>query len=358
MSEELAKKVQSMLVEEKWTRATISNFSKSNLGELAVVVDSAIAEDCIDEVKQICDEHLQHTKNSIIALYISGMLALKKHSLDNSAMETLVGLLLEHRKNNIVVHLCETILQEDGTNKFAMRTLADCYREEGNEKIWDIYEQIVRLDHEEADIAKLLAERCEKQQKTEEAVEYYKKAIHRFINQKSLNPVKEIWSKLVALIPQEIDFFFRIQRQAAKTIAPERSVPLLQELYQYYSAQKQWDTAIDILKLILSIDPKDGPARRELVECFRGKYAGHSQLEACIRISNLTQGFRDVFAAIADFEKRIAFDEKNFVFHRSWGVGVIMKVQGEQLTINFGKNFGMREMSLEMAVKALQSLSR
>ena len=43
----------------------------------------------------------------------------------------------------------------------------------------------------------------------------------------------------------------------------------MQELYTYYKDSKDWNTAIDILKLVLSIDEKDGWARREIVDCFK-----------------------------------------------------------------------------------------
>ncbi|AEE17154.1 transcription elongation factor GreA [Treponema brennaborense] len=359
MSEELVKSVQDMLNEEKWTRAAISNYSKNNFIELAAVVENARNENCIDDVKAVCDEHLSHTKNSIIALYISGMLALKKGTLDNSALVTLITIFQDNHKSNIVTYLCETILADDESNKFALRTLADCYREESNEKMWDIYETIVRIDYEEADIAKMLAERYEKDGDSETAIDYYKKAILRYINNGSnfMNQIKEIWTKLVTVIPEEIDFFYLLQRKIAKSISEEKSAVLMQELYVYYKDTQDWNTAIDILKLILQIDEKDAWARREIVDCFRGKYAGHSQLDDYIRVSNLSQNWRNIFEAISDFEKHIAFDAKNFVFHRSWGVGLIRKVTGDQLTINFGKKYGMHEMSLKMAISALQPLT-
>ena len=358
MSEELIKSVQGMLNEEKWTRAAISNYSKANFIDLAAIVEKAKAEDCVDEIKTICDEHLQHTKNSIIALYISGILALRKGSLDNIALDNLISIFQDNHKSNIVVYLCETILDEDETNKFALRTLTECYREDGNEKIWDIYEQLVRLDHEEAEVAKILAERCEKTGEMEDAIDYYKKALLRFINQKAFNQVKEIWTKLVALIPEEIDFFYLVQRKIAKIISEEKSALMMMDLFHYYKDNKRWDTAIDILKLILEIEEKDSSARKELVECFRGKFAHHSQLEKCISASSLDSSYRNVFEAISDFEKHIAFDTKNYVFHRSWGVGIITKVDTDQLKINFGKKNGEREMALKMAVNALSPLSK
>ena len=358
MSEALVKSVQEMLNEEKWTRAAISNYTKNNLTELATKVEEAVSSNCVDEIKAICDDHLSHTKNSIIALYLSGMLGLKKKTLDNSSIINLVTIFQDNHKTPIVVYLCESILAEDETNKFALRTLAECYKEDNNDKIWEVYEAIVKLDYEEADIAKILAEHFESEGKSEESIDYYKKALLRYVAKKSANQIKEIWSILVKLIPEEIDFFLLVQRKIAKTISEDKSALLMQELYIYYKDAEKWDIAIDILKLLLNIDEKDSWARKEIVDCFRGKYSSHSQLEDYIRVSNLNQGWRNVFEAISDFEKHIAFDAKNFVFHRSWGVGIIRKVANDNISINFGKKHGVKDMSLKMAVDALQPLAK
>ena len=358
MSEALLKSVKDMLNEEKWTRAAISNYSKNNFQEFGTIVEEAKNQNCIDEVKAVCDEYLTHTKNSIIGLYLSGMLSLKKKALDDSNLVTLVNIFLDNHRIPVVVYLCETILAEDENNKFALRTLCNCYKEENNEKVWDLYRHLVRIDHEEADIAKLLAEKYEQEGNIQDAVDNYKKAIHRYINGKTLNQVKAVWTKLVSLIPEEIDFFYLVQRKIAKTFSEDKSTLLMHELYNYYYDNQKWDIAIDILKLILSCDEKDTWARKEIVECYKGKYAKHSQLEEYIRVSNINQNWRNVFEAIADFEKHISFDVKNFVFHRSWGVGKIVKVDGDQLTINFGKKYGVRDMSLKMAIDALQPLKK
>jgi len=358
MSEELVKTVQDMLKEETWTRATISNYTKNNLVELAGIVEKARSENCVDEVKAVCDEHLTHTKDSIIALYLSGILALGKGTLDNSSLVNLVDIFQKNHKETVVDYLCETILADDPNNKFALRTLAERYRAENDDKVWDLYERIVKLDFEEADISKLLAERYESKGDMENAVDYYKKALLRYVGAKNLNAVKEQWTKLVSLIPEEIDFFLLVQRKVAKTISEDKSAQLMEELYVYYKNNKKWDTAIDILKLILSIDPHDSNARKEIVECFKGKYSDHSHLDDYIRSSNLNQSFRNVFEAISDFEKHIAFDAHNYVFHRSWGVGIIRKVENDTLTINFGKKTGIHEMALKMAVNALIPLAK
>ena len=56
MSETLIKSVQSMLTEEKWTRAAIGNYTKNHFIELAAVVEKARAENCMDEVQNACNE--------------------------------------------------------------------------------------------------------------------------------------------------------------------------------------------------------------------------------------------------------------------------------------------------------------
>jgi transcription elongation factor GreA len=97
--------------------------------------------------------------------------------------------------------------------------------------------------------------------------------------------------------------------------------------------------------------------RKEIIECFRVKYAEHSQLEDYIRVSNLSQSYRNVHEAITDFEKHIAFDKGNFVYHRTWGVGRIAGIKGDEIFIDFAKKRD-HSMSLKMAVGALQTLTK
>ena len=355
---ELMQSIQDMLKEETWTRATISNYTQANLKELADLVEKAKAEGIKNEVYDLCQEHLSHSKDSIIALYICGILDLQNGSLDNSNLVTLVDIFQKNHKENIVTYLCESILEDDENNKFALRTLADSYLAEGNDKVWEFYEKIVRIDFDEAELAKLLAEHYETAGDVENTVSYYKKAIIRFIKAKNYNACKEIWTKLVQLIPEEIDFFQNLRRKISKQMGDIKTTNLMQELYNYYKDNKKWDTAILILKQNLEIDPKDTWARKEITDCFRGKYASHSHLDDYIRSSNLTQSYRNVFEAINDFEKHIAFDKGGFVFHRNWGVGIIKNLDNDTLTINFGNAGGIREIKLAMAVTALKPLTK
>jgi transcription elongation factor GreA len=352
----LLKNIREMLNEEKWTRAALSNYSTSQFKEFDILLKEAKDLRVIDEMKKDCDEHLSHSKNSIIALYLSGMVALSRQIIDDAAMINLVTIFADNHKWGIVKYLCERIL-DYGESKFALRTLIDCYKNENEETvIYDIWERLVKVDYEEADIAKSLAEHYEKQGNTEAAIDNYKKALHRYINKGLFANVKEIWEKLLLYCPEDIHFFLHVQKKVAKNISEERAIDLLKAVYTFCKDQ-DIDTAIDILKIVLQYDEKDYPARKEIVECYKKKYAGHSQLEDYIRISNLSQSYRNVHEAITDFEKHIAFDKGNFVFHRTWGVGRIVGIQGDEIKIDFAKKRG-HTMSLKMAVEALQTLAK
>lgn len=356
-SNDLTSQVNELLNEEKWTRAALNNYTVNNFKELDSMLDQIFENGMEDEILETCEEHLHHTKNSIIALYLSGVIRLRRQLVDDTNLVMLINIFQDNHKWKIVEYLAKRIL-EFGENKYALRTLADCYNNENmQEEMYEVWERLIRVDFEEADIVRHLAERYEKEGNIEEAVSYYKKALHRYINKKSFNNVREIWHKLVNHAPDETEFFYHAESKVAKTISEDRAVQLLEELYPHYKKKEAWDTAINILKRVLSHDPKNPWARKEIVECYRARYAHHSHLEEYIKISNLNQSWRNVHDAIADFEKHISFDAGNFVFHRTWGVGIIRSIEDDNITIDFAKKRG-HNMSLKMAVSALDILPR
>ncbi len=357
MTEAIVDKIHELLNEEKWTRATLNSYTIQNFKDLDELIDSIDNEERLQEIKETCEEHLHHTKNSIIALYISGIIALNQQMIDDSRLVQVISIFSDNHKWKIVEYIAERIL-EFGENRFALRTLAECYDNENEEeKKYEVWERLIRVDFEEADIVKHLAERKEASGDTENAVEYYKKAIHRYISKRLFTNIREIWHKLIEFIPEETDLFFQLEKKVAKTLNPERASQLLEILYNDYSQKEDWDKAIEILKRILSYNPKVEWARKEIVECYRKKYADHSQLEEYIKLSNLNQNWRNVHDAIEDFEKHISFDEGNFVHHRTWGIGRIKSIKGDSIVIDFTKKRG-HKMSLQMGVNALDSLSK
>jgi transcription elongation factor GreA len=356
MATELLKTISDLLNEEKWTRATLNSYSITNFKDLDTLIERARAEGIAEEIRELAGEHLKHTSNSIIALYLSGVLALSRELVDDTNLIMLIGIFMDNHKWNVVEYLAERIL-EYGENKYALRTLGECYenRDEDAKKL-EIWDRLIRVDYEEADIVKVLGEKREQDKDIPAAVDYYKKAIHRFINKKQFASVKELWDKLIHLSPEDIDFFFHIEGRIARAINGERAASLLATLIPHYKEKEDWNTSIEILKKILAYDSKNSAARKDIIECYRRKYAAHSQLEEYIKISNLTQNWRNVHEALADFEKHIGFDTGNYVFHRTWGIGRISASKDDTFTIDFA-NKASHKMSLKMAVSALEVLA-
>lgn len=357
MSSNLLEKISQLLNEEKWTRATIKSYSINNFKDLNNLIKDSGDDESLQEVLKLCEEHLVHSKNSIIALYISGILSLSKHVIDDSNLIVLINIFSDNHKWNVVEYLCERIL-DYGENKFALRMLAECYENEGeNDKKIAVWERLIKVDYDETEIVKHLAEKYEADNNKEKAIDYYKKAIHRYTNKKLFSSVKELWTKLIEFCPDEIDFFYHLSKKVTKNIGEERACQLLEELYEHYKKRQNWDYAIDILKHILILEPANNEMRSEIIYCFKQKYSYHSQVEEYIKISNLSQKWRNIHEAIADFEKHISFETNNFVFHRSWGIGKIVDIKGDNVVIDFVKQKG-HTMSLKMAVNALVMLGK
>ena len=183
---DLIQHLNDLLNEEKWTRAAINNYTVANFKELDEIVDRVSEEGLESEVRELCEDHLQHTKNSIIALYISGLLDLARQSVDDANLILLTKIFTDNHKWNLVEYLANRIL-EFGENRFALRILADVYNNENeNDKLHEVWERLIRVDYEEADIVRHLAELREKEENTEQAIAYYKKALHRYITKKKL----------------------------------------------------------------------------------------------------------------------------------------------------------------------------
>jgi len=356
VSENLLKNVNELLNEEKWTRATLNSYTIANFQELDSRIRDTLKSQAQDQVLALCEEHLKHTRNSIIALYLSGIISLGKQLVDDSNLVVLISIFVDNHKWNIVEYLCNRIL-EYGENKFALKTLADCYENKNEqEQKFKIWERFIKVDYEDADIVRALAEKKEQDGDLPNAIEYYKKALHRFVNKKMFSNVKDIWEKLIKYVPDDVDFFFAVERKIVKVLSGERAAVLLNYLVPHATANDDWDTTIELLKRILSYEPKNAAARKDIVEAFRNKYQEHSQLEEYLRISNLNQSWRNVHEAIADFEKHIAFDVGNYVFHSSWKIGKISSIKDDVFIIDFAGKPN-HKMSLKMAVGALKILS-
>ncbi len=356
MTEPLLDRVQRLLNEEIWTSTAISDFTVNRFEAVDALIKEIYEENAVAEIKEICEERLASNKNSVLALYLVGLISWQDQQLEDADLIELITMFYGKGRMHIVEFLCLKMLKS-GESRAALSYLAEYYQQSGQvEERLSILERLMRADYDNPLIAIELAQKSEEGGNLELATNYYKKAVFRYINRKQFTGVYEVWLKLLNLIPDAEDLFGSIVLKVEKTFDPERSIDLQKGLYQHLKVRGRWEPAIAILKKLLSINPKDAQSRKELVECYRAKYKNHSRLEDALKISNLGQNWRPAIEAIESFERHISLDKGRFVFHRVWGVGRVKSVTEDQVTIDFAKKRG-HSMSLDMAITSLLGLN-
>ena len=92
MPDNLVKSVSDLLNEEKWTRATLNSYSIANFKELDEIIAQVRAAALDSEIRDLSEEHLKHSKNSIIALYLAGIISLRRQQVDDSHLVSLINI--------------------------------------------------------------------------------------------------------------------------------------------------------------------------------------------------------------------------------------------------------------------------
>ncbi|MDH5680531.1 MAG: transcription elongation factor GreA [Spirochaetota bacterium] len=350
----LLKDVYEQLTEEKWTRATIENYSKRNFVELDDIIEQAEKDAVSETLREVCVEHLNHSPKSIIGLYIAGILTYEQEILDDSFIYQVVTLFKENRKWQVVEYLCEKMLSY-GESKFALTSLEEVYENTDNtEELLDIWERLSKIDYENGEIPRKLASHYEKEGNTTESVFYNKIALKRYAKKSNLRIVEDLWLKLVESIPDELDFFYQIKDEIAKQ-DPDKASGLLILTLPYYQERNDFDKVLEILKKVLSAQSKDKEIRDMVIGAFREKYKNHSLLEEYIEKSGLLNLNQEVKQAMDSFEKYVVFDRGNYVHHRSWEIGKIVDCTEDSLVIDFETKKN-HTMSLKLALTSLKNL--
>ncbi len=355
MAVNVVQKLSELLNEEKWTRATLNNYIIKNFTDLDQLIVESSKDGKLADIRGLVTEHLNHTPNSIIALYVVGKLNFEEEALDEGHVEKLINLFRDNRRVNIVEFLASETLKY-GENRHALEALSRCYSNDNREdELVGVLERLVKINYDEAELTRKLASIKEKRNQTEEAVDYYKKALLRYLKKGMYNPVEELWLKLIELVPEDLNFFLNTEKRIADTAGVEKSGFLLSFIVPYYKDKGEYDIAIDLLKKILQYNPRDREAHEEIVSCYTSKYQEHSYLEDYIEKSGLRDAGRDVQQAIAVFEKHIIFDVGSYVYHRTWGIGKCVDIKDDTLIIDF-KDKPKHRMTLQMALTCLQIL--
>ena len=212
MSSDVIKRVQELLTEEKWTRATIESYSRKNFIALDTLIEAALTENIAKELRDTCLEHTRHSQNSIVALYVIGIINYEIKALDNNYLIKAISLFRDNKKWSIVEFLADRILGYE-ENRKALKALASVYQNMNNEEeLWKVLERLVKVDHDNTEVPRKIAVHYQETNPTL-AVFYYKMTLRRLVVYGDLDEIREIWNKLADLIPNDLDFFLSLENK-------------------------------------------------------------------------------------------------------------------------------------------------
>ncbi len=355
--EKIMEKLLSLFKEESWGRIDSKDVGISRFKILDDIFNSILADNCVEEAMKLCKEQLEEQPASITAAYIAGLLGCEFEKIDEKKhLRRLIEKFTENHKWAVVEIIAEKIL-EYGESSFALRSLATSLERLGrNKEAIPVWENLMKIDRFDAQVAKKLAFAIVNQDQ-EKSIQYMKLSIEGFIKARHFDEVSPLWQKLVTVSWSDIQFFERIERMLVDAKQTDLAADLLKNLLHKYRDEDNPDQAIDLLKKILNYRPEDLHSRRELVKLYEVKYGSHSQFNQFLKLSKLNNFKAPVKFAIQDFEKNIVFDKGNYVFHNSWGLGIIENIDTEGIVVNFREKPG-HSMSIQMALNSLKPVTK
>lgn len=353
--EEFLADIQGKLNEEKWTNATLEAYSVKNFVELDSFIETAVNGDFLDDLRFLCREHLKDTSNSVIGLYIVGAISLQESAMDDSYVPLLIKSFLEVNKIQVVQFLCEKILMYR-EHKYALRTLEQIYTDtDDKDALFAIKKRLVLIDSSDAVNAKFLGEYYE-QEDTDLAMFYYRLAIERFIAMRNLRMIEEIWSRIIALYPEDTKLIIAIAKKIREAASDEYVAELVfNTVARNLMKDEKFKLVLPIVKFSVGLNSSEKTYRKALENCYREIFKDHQQLEHYLKTSAVGQSWKPYREAIRFFETHIAFDEGSFVYHKSWGIGQVKTIEKEKVIVSFEEKQD-HEMSLTIALRALTVL--
>ncbi len=339
-----------------FTRQELVSFSPDAFDGIDKAIRKLSFEDQ-GELAVMATDFVTGHENAVYSRYILGSIAyIRRPHEDNINMQNLLLTFYENHNWSVVEFLCGQILAM-GENKYALRTLADCYEETGRAADkWPVWERLVKVDFEEKRILVILADHFREAGDMEKATAYYRRALTRSISSKDVDGIKGLWTTLSTLDDPDFGYLVGAAEKVASSVDRALAVRLLSELYAHYT--QDINKSITLLKKALDIDPQAKEARTGLVKAYKTKYAKSGRLKACLDKSGLNNPGEDVHKAIELFETDIAFDVGSFVYQRSTDrIGIIRKIDDKQVVVAFSSTNAVT-MTSDMAFKALVPLPK
>lgn len=352
--DKITERLESLLKEELWGRINPKDVSINRFKVLDDFYNHSAGDSDEETLAEICRGHLANYQNSVIAMYLLGIISFGKETMDSkSYLMELLNLYVNAQKWAVAEHIAERIL-EFGENRAALRALALAL--EKLKRVKDavpIWEDLIKINRFDAEVAKKLALSIT-DDKTK-SVQYLKLAFEGFIREGEFSEVTELLDKITESSFEDTAYFEKIERILSESQQKDLAADMYKKLYPYYNDND--DAAIDILKRILKHRKDDTDSRKKLIKHYEKKYAGHSQLDKFLDLSKLGDFEFSVKNAIESFETNIVFDKGNYVHHRTWGLGLINDIGQDDIIVSFADKPEHR-MTVQMALQSLVPLKK
>ncbi|WP_347274007.1 transcription elongation factor GreA [Candidatus Kuenenia sp.] len=129
-------------------------------------------------------------------------------------------------------------------------------------------------------------------------------------------------------------------------------------LESYYSEKNAYHDLLEVLKYILKYFPKEKGLASKFAACYANIYKEKPYASLFISKSNIETS-PEIAASLKMLEKYFMFEQGDYVYHKSWGVGKVVSFDpdGEKIHIDFEKknNHGI---ALKIASDILQKLEK
>ncbi len=352
-------RLRSLFKEETWTKSDPKALGPGTFQDLRKSIQLLQEKKLLDVAAELIKAHLDEQADSLYAQFLNGLISLK---LGKPEAPNQFKRLIDYFKNlgkwSNVEYFSNLIL-EFTENRYALRSLAQSLENLGKQKnAMTIWENLARLDRDDAEIAQKVGEYLIMEGNSIKGLYFMRQAMDANIRKKEFHKLDNIWKTILEIAPEDMAYLEKIEKSISESRNQEKFGQLLLPLLEHYKSKGNEETSINIMKKILKYTPLKFEVRKELIALYEKIYQGHSRLEEILKISKLRDFKTPAMKAVEEFERHIALDKGNYVFHRSWGVGKINDIDNEALFINFtGKEQNSHRMAIQMALPSLQPLA-
>lgn len=367
--EQALKQLETIFSEETFNRKPLSNYTVEYFEELEKIIVSVVEENEKEEMTEMASLALSRNAQHVISLFIMGTLSLQKNKTDDGHFERLIVIFKNIKKWNIVEYFALFVLKYNELD-YALKALAACYQVLGQEeKSVEIWQKIVSLDKENFELAERIAIHKEKEGNIDEAIKYYKMVFEHHVEKRHEKFVDICLKKILELRPNNTLYMIRHESQVAEILPADTMIDLWKIIFfRYFEGDKEnppeYENALKVIKYLLKYEQaivkqnnkKAKYFRHRLSDVYQGLYPNHSLFKEISLMASLTNLTKDPKAVIEIFEKYIKYDKQKYVYHREFGVGIIIDLDTEHVKVKFAKLENERNMTFEMVIKSLMVL--